>query len=105
MLKIVEIKWLMERLQSSFDSITNRPAILHPRTLLLVTDIFQTSRSVIVVNGFIAEFLIDSKTSVIPTNPDDELQFEDILVPEQEFVLEMLPAQNAKFIKFCGRIV
>lgn len=100
---LVEVGQLLESLKSSFDLIVNRPAVLHSRTLLVITSIQRIMLQIIEVKGYIAEFLIDGKVSVIPTGQNDALCLEEILIPEQEFVMEIQPGQGAKFIKFCGR--
>lgn len=100
---LTEIERLLEALQSSFESITNRPTVLNPRTLLVITDICQNESGVTTINGYIAEFLIDGKVSVIPTSPGGTLCLEEILVPEQGFVLAVQPGGGARFIRFCGR--
>lgn len=100
---LTEIGLLLESMQSSFETITNRPTVLSPRTLLVITGIYQSEFGIVMVNGYIAEFLIDGKVSVIPTGPDDTLCLEEILVPEQEFVLAVQPGKGTKFIRFCGR--
>ena len=94
---------LLEGLGSSFDLIVDRPMGLHCGTLVVISDILQPHRDIFVVNGYIAEFIIDDKVSVIPTDPNDEINPNDILVPSQSFALEVAPSQGARFITFFGR--
>lgn len=98
-----EIGQLLDHLNSSFDSVANRPANLNIRTFVVVSAIYRDGSGDILVRGFVAEFLVDEKVSVIPTDANNSLVLDEILIPEQEFAFIVREGQDVRFTKFCGR--